>query len=102
MKRISFQTLLDLGASPNYRDTRGLTPLYHCVLNDTTALCTEILLHDHSVVGVSDERGWQEIHQSDMMAVCDPSTAVIDPFFTKPTVSVIADIVDPETRFFWN
>jgi glutamine synthetase len=46
----------------------------------------------------SSIRGWQEIHKSDMMAVCDPTTAVIDPFFAKPTVSVIADIVDPETR----
>ena len=46
----------------------------------------------------SSIRGWQEIHQSDMMAVCDPSTAVLDPFFARPTVSVIADIVDPETR----
>ena len=46
----------------------------------------------------SSIRGWQEIHQSDMMAVCDPTTAVLDPFFAKPTVSVIADIVDPETR----
>ncbi len=46
----------------------------------------------------SSIRGWQEIHQSDMMAVCDPTTAVIDPFFKEPTVSVIADIVDPETR----
>lgn len=46
----------------------------------------------------SSIRGWQEIHQSDMMAVCDPSTAVIDPFFREPTVSVLADIVDPETR----
>jgi glutamine synthetase len=46
----------------------------------------------------SSIRGWQEIHQSDMMAVCDPNTAQIDPFFREPTVSVLADIVDPETR----
>ena len=46
----------------------------------------------------SSIRGWQEIHQSDMMAVCDAESAVIDPFFERPTVSVIADIVDPETR----
>jgi len=46
----------------------------------------------------SSIRGWQEIHKSDMMAVCDPNTAVLDPFFEKPTVSVIANIVDPETR----
>ncbi len=46
----------------------------------------------------SSIRGWQDIHQSDMMAVCDPDTAVIDPFFDRPTVSVLANIVDPETR----
>jgi glutamine synthetase len=46
----------------------------------------------------SSIRGWQEIHQSDMMAVCDADTALIDPFFAKPTVSVLANIVDPETR----
>jgi glutamine synthetase len=46
----------------------------------------------------SSIRGWQEIHQSDMMAVCDAETAKIAPFFAKPTVSVLADVVDPETR----
>ncbi|MFP4434635.1 MAG: type I glutamate--ammonia ligase [Planctomycetota bacterium] len=46
----------------------------------------------------SSIRGWQEIHQSDMMAVCDPDTAALDPFFAEPTVSVLANIVDPETR----
>jgi glutamine synthetase len=46
----------------------------------------------------SSIRGWQEIHQSDMMAVCDPNTAVLDPFFERPTVSVLANIVDPTTR----
>ncbi|HID21120.1 MAG TPA: glutamine synthetase, partial [Planctomycetaceae bacterium] len=46
----------------------------------------------------SSIRGWQRIEASDMMAVPDPDTAVIDPFFEKPTVSVIADIVDPITR----
>ena len=50
----------------------------------------------------SSIRGWQEIHKSDMMAVVDPDTAVIDPFFEKPTVSVIANIVDPETREDYN
>jgi glutamine synthetase len=46
----------------------------------------------------SSIRGWQSIHVSDMMAVPDASTACIDPFFAEPTVSVIADIVDPLTR----
>ncbi len=46
----------------------------------------------------SSIRGWQGIHVSDMLAVPDSNTAVLDPFFSDPTVSVIADIVDPITR----
>ncbi|MDZ7724868.1 MAG: type I glutamate--ammonia ligase [candidate division KSB1 bacterium] len=46
----------------------------------------------------SSIRGWQAINQSDMIAIPDSSTTTIDPFFEKPTVSVIANIVDPITR----
>ena len=46
----------------------------------------------------SSIRGWQAINVSDMLARPDPSTAQLDPFFAEPTVSIIADIVDPETR----
>ena len=46
----------------------------------------------------SSIRGWMGIHESDMLAMPDPDTACIDPFFAKPTVSVIANIVDPVTR----
>ena len=46
----------------------------------------------------SSIRGWQGIHESDMLAVPDASTAVLDPFFQRPTVSVIANIVDPITK----
>jgi glutamine synthetase len=46
----------------------------------------------------SSIRGWQGIEASDMLAVPDPDTALLDPFFAKPTVSVLADIVDPITK----
>ncbi|MBN2138887.1 MAG: type I glutamate--ammonia ligase [Sedimentisphaerales bacterium] len=46
----------------------------------------------------SSIRGWQGIHMSDMLAVPDPDTAVMDPFFAEPTLSVLANIVDPITR----
>jgi len=46
----------------------------------------------------SSIRGWQAINVSDMLAVPDPTTAVIDPFFKETTISVIANIVDPVTR----
>ncbi len=45
----------------------------------------------------SSIRGWQGIHMSDMLAVPDAATTCLDPFFAKPTVSVIANIVDPIT-----
>ncbi|MEX0704312.1 MAG: type I glutamate--ammonia ligase [Planctomycetales bacterium] len=46
----------------------------------------------------SSIRGWQQINNSDMLAVPDPATVVLDPFFQEPTLSVIADIVDPITK----
>ncbi len=46
----------------------------------------------------SSIRGWQGIHMSDMLAVPDPDTTVMDPFFKDPTVSIIANIVDPITK----
>ncbi|MBN2008231.1 type I glutamate--ammonia ligase [candidate division KSB1 bacterium] len=46
----------------------------------------------------SSIRGWQAINNSDMLAVPEANTAVIDPFFELPTVSVIANIVDPVTK----
>ena len=46
----------------------------------------------------SSIRGWKGIHESDMLAVPDTSTTCLDPFFKEPTLSVIADIVDPVTR----
>jgi glutamine synthetase len=46
----------------------------------------------------SSIRGWQGIHMSDMLAIPDASTGVIDPFFARPTISVIANVEDPITR----
>ena len=57
------QTLLELGASPNYKDSCGLTPLYHTAVVGGDPYCCELLLHEHATVGCKDENGWQEIHQ---------------------------------------
>jgi glutamine synthetase len=46
----------------------------------------------------SSIRGWQDIHLSDMLAIPDASTTVLDPFFEHPTVSVIADVRDPVSK----
>ncbi|EAA07141.5 AGAP010413-PA, partial [Anopheles gambiae str. PEST] len=57
-------TLLELGASPNYRDTKGLTPVYLSVTRKTDPKISEVLLHDHATLGIQDSQGWQEVHQA--------------------------------------
>ena len=60
----SVRTLLDLGASPNYKDSKGLSPLYLSVSHSADVTLTEMLLHDHAIVGAQDLQGWQEVHQA--------------------------------------
>ena len=43
----------------------------------------------------SSIRGFQAIHESDMLIVPDPTTTMIDPFTSMPTLSLICDIIDP-------
>ena len=46
----------------------------------------------------SSIRGWQGIHESDMLVVPDPSTAFIDPFMAHPTLVLSCDVKDPITH----
>jgi glutamine synthetase len=46
----------------------------------------------------SSIRGWQGIHESDMLVVPDPTTAFLDPFTAHPTLVVSCDIKDPITH----
>ncbi len=46
----------------------------------------------------SSMRAWQQIDNSDMIVIPDPSTAKIDPFFKVPTLVLIGDIHEPITR----
>jgi glutamine synthetase len=46
----------------------------------------------------SSIRGFQEIYESDMLLMPDASTAILDPFYASPTISVICTVVDPITR----
>lgn len=43
----------------------------------------------------SSIRGFQSIHESDMILMPDLETAMVDPFCATPTLSFIADIFDP-------
>jgi len=46
----------------------------------------------------SSIRGWQAIHNSDMLIIPDPDSAFMDPFTEHPTLSMICNIIDPITR----
>ncbi|XP_055992841.1 SH3 and multiple ankyrin repeat domains protein 1 isoform X2 [Sorex fumeus] len=61
---LALTALLDLGGSPNYKDRRGLTPLFHTAMVGGDPRCCELLLYNRAQLGVSDENGWQEIHQA--------------------------------------
>jgi glutamine synthetase len=43
----------------------------------------------------SSIRGFQEIHESDMLLMPDPTTAFIDPYYERTTLSLICSIADP-------
>ncbi|MEE2839581.1 MAG: type I glutamate--ammonia ligase [Acidobacteriota bacterium] len=46
----------------------------------------------------SSIRGFQRIHESDMLIKPDASTLFIDPFMDEPTVSFLCNITDPKTQ----
>eukprot|EP00062_Callorhinchus_milii_P003853 gi/632941584/ref/XP_007885942.1/ PREDICTED: SH3 and multiple ankyrin repeat domains protein 2 isoform X2 [Callorhinchus milii] len=60
----ALMTFLELGASADYKDCRGLTALYHTAMVGGDPYCCELLLHEHASIGCKDENGWQEIHQA--------------------------------------
>ncbi len=46
----------------------------------------------------SSIRGFQLIHESDMLLVADPDTACVDPVLEVPTLNLICNVLDPVTR----
>src|SRR5579862_971702 len=45
----------------------------------------------------SSIRGFQQINESDMLLIPDPTTAYVDPILQIPTLSIICDVKDPIT-----
>jgi len=45
----------------------------------------------------SSIRGFQKIHESDMLLMPDPTTAIVDPVMKVPTLSIVCDVRDPVT-----
>ncbi len=55
------------------------------------------LFEDGKMFDGSSISGWKGIHQSDMVLLPDPSTALLDPFTADPTLILICDVLDPTT-----
>jgi len=64
----------------------------------TTAQFDEETFEDGVGFDGSSIRGFQRIHESDMLLYPDPSTAVVDPFTAHPTLSLLCEIADPITK----
>lgn len=60
--------------------------------------CTEALFEEGIGFDGSSIRGFQEIHESDMILIPDPTTAFVDPVLEIPTLVIICDVYDPLTR----
>uniref|UniRef100_A0A183BWD6 ANK_REP_REGION domain-containing protein n=1 Tax=Globodera pallida TaxID=36090 RepID=A0A183BWD6_GLOPA len=59
------RTLLELGASPNFRDLIGLTPLYYNMLNtDSNPEVAQMLLAEAAELDVVDMHGNSAMHQA--------------------------------------
>ena len=58
---------------------------------------TEELFNEGIGFDGSSIRGFQKIHESDMLLVPDSATAIVDPALEVPTLSLICDVRDPVT-----
>jgi glutamine synthetase len=43
----------------------------------------------------SSVRGFQAIHESDMLLIPDPNSALMDPFTAQPTLNLVCNVVEP-------
>ena len=55
----------------------------------------EDLFADGVMFDGSSIAGWKAINESDMCLMPDPETAVMDPFFAAPTMSIVCDVLEP-------
>ncbi|MBE3598204.1 MAG: type I glutamate--ammonia ligase [Limnochordaceae bacterium] len=78
-------------ADLKFVDVPGLWQHFHVPIDE---LSSKSLAEGFGFDG-SSIRGFQAIHESDMLLVPDLSTAFIDPFYQHPTLSLICEVRDP-------
>ena len=57
----------------------------------------EDLFEDGKMFDGSSIAGWKGINESDMILMPDAETAVMDPFFSEPTLILRCDVIEPST-----
>lgn len=57
----------------------------------------EDFFEDGKMFDGSSIAGWKTINKSDMLLMPIPESAVIDPFFSVPTISIRCDVYEPST-----
>jgi glutamine synthetase len=77
-----------------FTDLPGLWQHFSITLPEAAAT----LFEDGIGFDGSSIRGFQEIHESDMLLKPDCTTAFVDPFYEQPTLALICDVVDPILR----
>lgn len=63
----------------------------HVSTIDEAAFETGIMFDGSSIAG------WKAINESDMALIPDPATAVLDPFYAEPTLTMFCDVYEPST-----
>ncbi|NKB46423.1 MAG: type I glutamate--ammonia ligase [Legionellales bacterium] len=81
-------------ADLRFTDTLGKEQ--HVTLPAT--LVDEELLQHGKMFDGSSVKGWQGIHQSDLLLLPDPSTVLVDPFCDDTTIILRCDVIDPGTQ----
>ncbi|RVQ49295.1 type I glutamate--ammonia ligase [Sinorhizobium meliloti] len=76
-----------------FTDPRG--KLHHMTLD--ASIVDQDTFADGIMFDGSSVAGWKAINESDMTLMPDPTTAQMDPFTSASTLTIICDILEPET-----
>lgn len=79
-----------VAANVKFSDMHGTLQQCTISISDFPSIMEDGMAFDGSSI-----RGWQGIEKSDMLLRPDFGTTFMDPFTKHPTVSVLADVVDP-------
>lgn len=81
-------------ANMRFMDFPGLMQHFHIPISELT----EEVFEEGLGFDGSSIRGWQSIHESDMLVLPDPTTATLDPFADAPSMIFYCNILDPITK----